>query len=75
MKKVWVDPPSGWRYGFPKIYDRLEDGEDMHAWMVAQGYPQAEIDRMGDYFFVRCWSADEEQEGAFEPGLPIKGDR
>ena len=72
MKKVWVDPPSGWKYGFPRVYDRLVDGEDLYAWMVAQGYPQAEIDRMGDYFFVRSWSADEEQETAFEPGLRTK---
>lgn len=75
MKKVWIDPPSGWRWGFPKVYDRLTDGEDMLAWMVTQGYPQTEIDRLGDHFYVRSWSADE-QEAKFEPGLPTKlGDR
>jgi hypothetical protein len=35
----WVDPPSGWRYGFPRLYDPAADG-DMTAWMIANGYPE-----------------------------------
>jgi len=38
-KPYWVDPPSGWRYGFPKLYDPAKDG-DMRAWMIANGYPK-----------------------------------
>jgi hypothetical protein len=26
-KKIWIDPPSGWKYGFPKVYDREVDGD------------------------------------------------
>jgi hypothetical protein len=37
-RPYWVDPPSGWRYGFPKLYDPAKDG-DMVAWMIANGYP------------------------------------
>jgi hypothetical protein len=52
---IWVDPPSGWRYGFPK--PRPADLDiDLHAWLVSEGYPQAEIDACGDYFFVRSWT-------------------
>lgn len=34
---VWVDPPSGWRYGFPKLWDRKGSCQD---WMIANGYPE-----------------------------------
>ena len=34
--KVWIDPPSGWRWGFPRIYDRVEHGDDVLAWLVQQ---------------------------------------
>lgn len=25
MQSMWVDPPEGWRYGFPAIYDPASD--------------------------------------------------
>lgn len=53
-KDCWVDPPSGWRYGFPKKWNKERDG-DMHQWLVDEGYPQSMIDRLGAAFFVRCW--------------------
>lgn len=55
MPRHMVDPPGGWRYGFPRAYDRATDGDDLTAWLVAQGYPQAEIDSLGAYFHVRQW--------------------
>lgn len=47
-----IDPPSGWKYGFPK---ELPDPppENIREWLVEQGYPQQEIDSFGDYFFIR----------------------
>ena len=53
--KQMVDPPSGWKYGFPKSWDGKGD---MYEWLVAEGYPQEEIDKMGKYFFVRCWEEE-----------------
>ena len=51
----WIDPPSGWRYGFPKI---MPDGvTDIHKWLVENGYPQEEIDKMGEHFYCRYWDA------------------
>jgi hypothetical protein len=38
-RPYWVDPPSGWRYGFPRLYDPAADG-DMTAWMIRNGYPE-----------------------------------
>lgn len=44
MKVLMVDPPEGWRYGFPKqmpsgiLWPRDE-------WYLANGYPQKLIDQ------------------------------
>lgn len=51
--KYWVDPPAGWQYGFPKLYDSEVDG-DMTAWLVKHGYP---VDEYPDV--VRAWPYEE----------------
>ena len=38
-KPYWVDPPEGWRYGFPRLYDPAAEG-DMTEWMIRNGYPE-----------------------------------
>ena len=55
--RMWVDPPSGWRFGFPKVWDK-EKHEDFQSWLVAEGYPEKEIKKMGEYFHCRFWDAD-----------------
>jgi len=50
--KLWIDPPSGWRYGFPKTWDQTGD---MQEWLLSEGYPQQEIDACGKSFYVRQW--------------------
>jgi microsomal dipeptidase-like Zn-dependent dipeptidase len=54
MTVKMIDPPSGWRYGFPKA---LPDPEPVNLteWLVENGYPQEEIDSLGEYFFCRHW--------------------
>jgi len=52
MKRM-IDPPSGWRYGFPKVIPN--DVKDVKEWLVENGYPQSEIDDYGDYFYCRFW--------------------
>lgn len=44
MKRLMIDPPSGWMYGFPKEYpaEGLE-GLTLAEWLVDNGYPQWEI--------------------------------
>lgn len=56
MSKIWVDPPSGWKYGFPKVWDSEKDGDALQ-WMIANGYPQKEIDNCGEHFYTRQWEA------------------
>mgnify|MGYP000545441735 FL=1 len=52
MKKM-IDPPEGWKYGFPKpIPDHISNVKE---WLVQQGYPQSLIDHFGDDFYCRHW--------------------
>lgn len=46
-----IDPPGGWRFGFPKPYmPRL--GENMRDWLVREGYPESEVDFALNYLRV-----------------------
>lgn len=58
--KTWVDPPSGWIFGFPKIWDDTIM-PDLNEWLVSEGYPQEQIDRYEENFFCRFWEAADEQ--------------
>jgi len=62
MKMLMCDPPTGWKYGFPKEipFETSENG-GTRQWLLDNGYPQSEIDACGDYFFVRFWEVDNEQ--------------
>lgn len=49
----YIDPPEGWRYGFPKV---IPDGVANNLkWLVEQGYPQKLIDEFGEHFWCRVW--------------------
>lgn len=47
-----VDPPSGWRWGFPKEF-RPNPGETLKSWMIRCGYPHTEVDFAMNY--LRVW--------------------
>jgi len=51
-----IDPPGGWKYGFPKILP--EDVTNTIEWLLNQGYPQTEIDNCGDHFCCRYWQEE-----------------
>jgi len=57
MTKTMIDPPSGWKYGFPKVLptDVKEHQNRTLEWLVENGYPQEEIDACGKYFHCRYW--------------------
>ena len=60
MKKIkFIDPPGGWKYGFPK--EMLREVTDIRTFLVENGYPQSEIDSLSEYFFVRTWEETEEE--------------
>jgi len=58
MKVTMCDPPSGWKYGFPKPIPEEVDG-DIRPWLLSEGYPQSEIDACGEHFYVRYWEQDD----------------
>ena len=61
MSKLWVDPPEGWKYGFPAIYDPETDGQ-MSEWIVRKGYPLLTIKEYGEQWHIRCWPAEEPEK-------------
>jgi len=45
---MYIDPPSGWMYGFPKEAPanlREMNVDQLHEWLVSNGYPQEEVER------------------------------
>jgi len=52
---IWVDPPSGWRYGFPKLY--IGEMKNVSQWIEDNGYP---VKKEGLHFY-RCWEATEKE--------------
>lgn len=61
MKKVLIDPPEGWKYGFPKVAPpeyALWSEQELADWVVANGYPRSLVWEYGDHFHVRFMEAD-----------------
>lgn len=58
MKKVLMcDPPSGWKYDFPKPIPE-EHRERVKEWLVENGYPKILIDSFGDRFYCKFWELE-----------------
>lgn len=65
--RYMVDPPSGWKYGFPKSVPSehvvhyggedygLSDDFDLVEWIISEGYPQKELDNCGGNLICRHW--------------------
>lgn len=54
-----VDPPSGWKYGFPKTYDETKDGP-FEQFLLNSGYPKKDVDFAMQY--IRCWEEEIEDD-------------
>jgi hypothetical protein len=53
-KKKIIDPPSGWKYGFPKeIPENVTTLEDFKEWFIKNGYPEKDIELALKY--SRVW--------------------
>lgn len=61
MTTFYIDPPSGWRYGFPKIIpnDVIGDHTKLCEWLIEEGYPTEDIDLAMKY--SRQWSAPDDR--------------
>ena len=62
MKVTVCDPPSGWKYGFPKVIPDNRKG-DLVEWLVEEGYPRVEIESYGAYFYCRFWEDELKEKG------------
>jgi hypothetical protein len=56
---ILVDPPEGWRYGFPKELPEPPP-EDLNAWLISKGYPSKLIEAYKDFFYVRYINVGDE---------------
>jgi len=55
-KVTWYDPPSGWKYGFPKRYEPKTPDEPLKETLRRDGYPEHEL-KYAEY--CRFWKEDE----------------
>jgi hypothetical protein len=55
---LYVDPPEGWRFGFPKAVPKDREA-DLLSWMIEQGYPKEMFDK---YSMMRCWREEGESD-------------
>lgn len=58
MKVLIIDPPSGWRYGFPKPVpeDFHTSDIDLSKWLIGEGYPESDIELALKY--SRYWETE-----------------
>lgn len=54
MSNTYIDPPSGWKYGFPKILPA--DVTDIRRWLIDNGYPERDIELALKY--SRYWTEE-----------------
>ena len=50
---TWVDPPSGWKYGFPKPLPKPEP-ISIGEWLISEGYPAKDAHEASKY--IRWWT-------------------
>lgn len=55
MKTVIYDPPTGWRYGFPKVYNPLPD-ETLEQTLIRDGYPEKDAEFASKH--CRFWTRE-----------------
>jgi hypothetical protein len=58
-RKVIVDPPSGWQYGFPTLWDK-DEYEKLEDFLKAKGYPEDQIEFACRH--MRMWLPQEENK-------------
>ena len=52
MSAKMIDPPTGWKYGFPCLYNESVDG-DIRDFLLSKGYPEKDVDFALQY--MRVW--------------------
>lgn len=54
QKLILIDPPSGWKYGFPKAVtqEQYKKITSLKEWCIENGYPKKEADSFGNFFYI-----------------------
>ena len=54
QKLILIDPPSGWKYGFPKsiTQEQYREVTSLKEWCIENGYPKEEADSYGECFHI-----------------------
>lgn len=52
-KILWIDPPEGWKYGFPREVPEGIERDAINEWLIEIGYPKEKIEEYGEYFHCR----------------------
>lgn len=62
MKVIMIDPPNGWRYGFPKPIPEkcLEDENEFRKFLAENGYPDMLLDMA--FKHSRCWTVEKDDD-------------
>lgn len=60
-ERLMIDPPEGWRYGFPKALPPEHRHRTME-WLVEEGYPAEVITKYGLHFYCRVWNEPEGED-------------
>lgn len=55
--KKMIDPPSGWKYGFPKEIPEDVTEDQLGDWLLNNGYPKEHLKLALE--FHRYWYEDE----------------
>jgi hypothetical protein len=56
-KGYTIDPPEGWKYGFPK--ECKEDCYNMYSWLLDNGYPGSKLLKYQEYCPIRVFKSPE----------------
>jgi hypothetical protein len=43
--KLLIDPPMGWKYGFPMEMPKDVTDETVNGWLISKGYPKELVDQ------------------------------
>ena len=64
-KALVIDPPSGWKYGFPKPVPKDHHKEEvLSAWLIENHYPKEMVKLALQY--SRFWMANEDPDDLIE---------
>lgn len=63
-KRMMIDPPGGWKYGFPKEFDLdTDDPVELKDWLIENGYPKSQIEKWEEITnHCRYWYEDKDRK-------------